>query len=318
MVEGALFTRRNWPTAPDGFHIAVPTGWEIPGAGAIPTTANKNLREGGLQGAKATVAGLIAGEAEPVGALFRTSGPTGNGAELGVAVGIFDVGHPVTVDSLRQEISEAEPASLVEEVAITRLTGLKMTPPLDADPNSRRVVSDYWVPVPHRPEQVAMVRFWGRGAPDDETTAVEDFMIGAFSLILPAHWSGVQRPAALHAYKPAQEGTSTDRAWRLGGWRLGQVFETAPLLDTVATSFSRANARPRDVGVVFLVFAAWLVAVLILVGFQNGTLIAGTAAALGAAGIARKSGKRAAIGLAVVLVGLLALGLALDSSPKGA
>lgn len=240
---------------------------------------------------------------------FHANGKMTNGAEVGVSIGVFETGSDT---DLMTELKEASPNAALTEEVVSRLDAVRVSAPDDGRKGpGRRVTSDYWVSVPHRPGTVAVVRFWTDDSNgSDEMQALEDFMVGSFSLILPAHWSGVQRPASQIVYKAADEASAEEDGWRFAGWRLGTIFKTARLRDSVATSASQSNPKPRDAAKVLVVFVAWLGATLATIGFDRFVIIPGGVASLTAFWSARKLRGKAALGLAVFLAVLLGLGLA--------
>ncbi|MGH9042392.1 MAG: hypothetical protein ACRDZ3_19415 [Acidimicrobiia bacterium] len=302
-------------SSPDGFQLLVPTAWKVLGAGAVPTSPNKDMAEGSLQSSPASVAELIAAGTEPAGTLFRAQGVSGT-AETGVAVGIYDTGSPDSLKLLSQAVSQAAPSAEVKPIAIAETEGLRvMSPPGGSPVGTERIVSDYWVPVPRASGTVALVRFWRRGpGSSDDVAALHERMAGSFGFMFPAYWSGPNRPFALKMYAaPAPDAPAEEDGWRLAGWRLANVFHTAMLPAAKAAALSQAGARRVDRVMILAVFLAWLGALFGLVAFEGGPLLAGGMALMGSLGAARKYRWRAVVGLAVVLAAILGVALGIDS-----
>lgn len=174
---------------------------------------------------------------------------------------------------------------------------------------------DLWVPVPETDGQVVLVRFWRRGRDSGDLYIAfrRDYMAGSFGLMYPVFFSAaVHRPFWLErAEPPAGDGSvEGDGRWRLAGCRLGTIFHTKGLAKDEAAFLSAGGARRVDRLAVFLVFVAWLVAMFTLVGFALGPLLGGSMAFLGSISFIRKYTWRATVGLAVILAGLLGIGLA--------
>jgi hypothetical protein len=308
-MSGAL-DRMPWPTAPDGVRLLVPAVWKTGGAGPIATSTNVDLREGSLPAAKADLEEVIAAGPDLPEALLEASGPIIDGTRIGLAVAVYDLGEAFTPSSLRGALEAASPGAAVEETVVAYTTGVNLIPRTTTAP--RRVISDHWLAVPHRPHHVAVVRFWSEGDGGEKATAMADFMMGGFAFIVPAHWSGMQATLTRRLYKPASAETASEGDWRLTGWRLGQTFSTAAMKGNMASYLSAASYRPSDILPVAGIFVIWFIASIALIGLEARILLPGAVAFFHGALTVRKAGRIATIRMAGFLAALLLLGVAME------
>jgi hypothetical protein len=146
--------------------MIIPAGWDVPDAGAVPTDDNRDGLKGTLESAPAKVGDLISA-APPPNPLFAAHGSIGPGLEVGVTVGAYDIGSPATSGSLRKQLLAAGSSAKIDDFTVATSDGLRITPPpgTPPGPGGASVVADYWVGIPHHPNQVAIVRFWQRAGP---------------------------------------------------------------------------------------------------------------------------------------------------------
>jgi hypothetical protein len=303
----------DWRTTPDGFRMEVPVAWAIEGAGAVPTTPNRDGLEGALEGRSAKISEIVVGTELPV-PLFRASGVTKSGTKTGLSVGVYDLGSAVTVSTLNQQLVGAELGLSVKPQVFAGDNGLWVTQS-NATPDSTgktRVSCEYWASIPHLPTQVVVARFWNDDTGDDpELSSLQRRIADSFAFLFPASFSGGQRPFTLSLYAPSDPDDKTQDGWRLAGWRLGEPYRSKVLTANQAAAASHVP-RQTEIRMVALAYVPWVIAILALVGIDEGKgiLILGTLSALGAIASAQKLKWRAAAALAVVLVVLLGVGLA--------
>lgn len=308
-MSGSL-DRMPWPTAPDGVRLLVPAAWETGSAGPIATSTNVDLREGSLPAAKADLEEVIAAGPDLPDALLEASGPVLDGTRVGVAVAVYDLEDAFTPSSLRAALETASPGAAVEETVVAYTTGVKLTPESTSAPRS--VISDHWLVVPHRPNHVAVVRFWSETDRDEKVMALVDFMMGGFAFIVPAHWSGMQATMTRRLYKPPSPQKASEGDWRLTGWRLGHNFVTAPMKGDMASYLSAASYRPSDIVPLVGIFVIWFIATIALIGFEAPILLLGAVAFFHGAMTVRKAGRVATIRMTGLLAALLLLGVAME------
>lgn len=315
------FYRRQWPTAPDGFSIVIPTSWTVPGAQAAPTSPNRKLAEGSLRATSATVHEIATSGAElPSPLLWATAQPDGD--RSGVSIGVYDVAAGADLGSLREAIRGAVPGQEeVTEVGVARLDGLEVVrTPVDAPGSGLLYTTDLWVDVPGSPDQFAVLRFWRVGSTwDDDAASLERAIADTFLFLLPGQfqgrlnrwairrWGYFKPPDAWDLSAPAQD------EWRAAGWRLGVVFHTAQLTRH-STLFFTATERPKDALLSVAVFVAWIA---VVYGFlADRTQGAGDWVFYGGSGPilawaqGLRRGRRSMLGLLATLGAILGLGFA--------
>jgi hypothetical protein len=312
--------RRQWPTAPDGFSIVIPTWWKVPGAQAAPTMPDGKRAETSLRATQATVAEIFSSGAELPSPLFRATGEPGTG----VTIGVYRIGIGDDQESLRQRIIEALPTRIaVTEVAVSRLTGVEVLPvPAEAADGSGLVyTTDTWVEVPRRPGWVAVVRFrWTGSSWDDGAATLGREIADTFQFLVPGQFRGRLNHWVLRRFRyfeppdhwdlaaPAKDGC------RAAGWRLGVVFHTAQLNDQ-KLGFFTFTQRPKDAFLPVAVCFAWIAVVYgFLADYGDGAgewvFYAGSGPITAWSRDIRHG--RSALGLLVTLGGTLGLGFALS------
>lgn len=314
-------TNRDWRSTPDGFRLLIPAPWRIPGAGAISDSRNENGRDGALYGPPARIDDLIKGPDLPA-PLFRAQGQTENGIEIGVTVGAYDTGAPVTTASLRQQIASAAPDMSVKDETVAGSDGLRLSQPSAPANNPSGVITtfEYWVPIPHQSNQVAIVRFWRRHdsalsqqkVHDTDVAAVQNEIAASFAFLLPTFFSGANRiPALKQQFAPAEPSENASAGWRFAGYRLGNVFQSK-IQPANIVGAATVTVRPLELRLIGVVWLVWVAAILLLVGFKKGEaeLIFGVLSLVPALGAARKLRWRAVVAYAVLLAVLLGVATA--------
>jgi hypothetical protein len=177
-------------------------------------------------------------------------------------------------------------------------------------PGGVSVVCDYWALVRKAPTKAVLVRFWRSGADDQADERLYDDMADSFSFIGPSTWQGLNRPFAMNQYAaPPPDEPTPEGSWRWGGWRLGTVFHTK-LIPAGSQELLMASGTPRKQFLaVFALFVAWLAVALALIGFETGIFLFASFSFMGSLGLVRKYGSRGILAYAMLLVGLLAVGL---------
>jgi hypothetical protein len=296
----------------DGYQLLVPADWEIPGAGLCPTTPNEDCSEGLLVGQAARVSDLVTAGLDLPGQVFRSHGRS-EGERSGVVIGAYAPGLVGSLDDLSQAISKAAPAAAeVQSVVVAEADAVRVNWPVSQrQPGTPAPVFDLWVPVPKPDHQFVVARFWrdGSGSGSEATEKLE-YMASSFSLIAPTFFAGINRRVALSYYEAPAAGEAKE-GWRLGGVRLGTIFHTKLVPESRLGAYTQAGSRKRDRAVLLAEFVVWLVLIIGLVGWKTPLVLAGAGCYLGATAAAKSSWKAWA-GLAVVLVALLAIGLASD------
>jgi hypothetical protein len=226
-------------------------------------------------------------------------------------IGTYDPGLAGSLDDLSKAISKAAPAAAdVKPVVMAEADAIRVNWPFsEHQPGVPAPVLDLWVPVPKPDHQFVVARFWrdGSGSGSEATNKLE-YMASSFSLIAPTFFAGINRRAALSYYE-APAAAEAKEGWRLGGVRLGTAFHTKLVPESrLGVYTTQAGSRKRDRAVLLAQFVVWLALLIGLVGWETPLVLAGAGCYLGATAAA-KSGWKAWVGLAVVLVALLAVGL---------
>jgi hypothetical protein len=247
---------------------------------------------------------------------------TERGTEIGVTVGAYDTGAPVTVAALRQQIASAAPDMSVKDETVAGTDGLRLAPTSvpGANPGDVTTTFEYWVPIPHQPRQVAVVRFWQRNQPassnanlhDADVVAVQNEIAASFAFLLPTFFSGPNRiPALKQQFAPAEPAENTSVGWRFAGYRLGNVFQSK-IQSSGVVGAATVTVRPLELRLIGMLWLVWVAAILVLVGFKKGEveLIFGVLSVVPALGAARKLRWRAVVAYAVLLAVLLGVAVA--------
>jgi hypothetical protein len=295
---------------PDGVKILVPAFWDVPGATAVPTTRNKGMADGRLAAFPAPLSEILTSGGEVPGALFRANGRTPDGAQIAVIIGVYDTG-PDPLGSVIDAASQVSPGAIVTHTTIAGSDGVRIAP-AQVDPQSTgaSVICDYWAQVPRVPTSAALTRFWRLGAGSQAEERLCDDIADTFNFTYPSHWRGWQRPFALSQWvAPSPNEPTPEGAWRWAGSRLGTIFSTKCIPAGSSGLVMQSGVSRSKQIVVLALYVLWLVAAMLLIGFKQGLFLLASFSFIGSLGLVRQYGSRGVLAYAIVLAGLLAVGL---------
>jgi hypothetical protein len=295
----------------DGYGLLVPADWEVPGAMAINASPNRRFSEGLLVGHAVSLAELTDAGIDLPHPGFRAYGSSDSGERCGVVIGVYDPGVSGSLDELSEALAKAAPSGAeVRRSVVSQADAVRLDWPSPAVPaESASPVFEMWAPVPNRPYQFVMARFWREGSGDGEgVTQLFEYMAGTLALIPPTIFRGIQGRVAhfVYAHPPMGE---VQEGWRLAGTRLGSVFHTKVVPPSRVGAYSLGGSRRSDKVLFLAEFIVWLALVITLVGFETPLVLAGTGCYLGSMAF-RDPTWRARVGVTVVFLALLAVGLA--------
>ncbi|MEW6471960.1 MAG: hypothetical protein AB1679_06795 [Actinomycetota bacterium] len=297
--------------APDTIVVAVPATWDVPGASAIPTVRNKNGTEGGLRALPADIEELLKAGMMLPGALFSAEGRYENGVRIGLRFGLYDTGTGDPIALVKDAVARLTPEASVSSTTICGQEAVRTLRRWD-DPRGGAAICDYWGPLRQCPTSMLLLRFWrdGPGKPDAEE--IIDNVAGSVHLAGGANWAGPLRHMMRRRYGPPSESEPHEPGrWRFIGWRLGTVFKSKMIAENEISIVTEMSVRRRDAVVLLVVWLAWIIAFLTLIG-MNFALVLSAFPAMHAVTQLRSKGPKAVVTFAELLAGLFVFGVAIS------
>jgi hypothetical protein len=288
----------------------VPATWDVPGAGPVPTTPNKGFADGRLEPLPADVNELVLAGMKLPGSLFEAEGDNGAGGRVGVAVGVYDTGGGDPISLVQDSVPGRTPTASVQPTLVLSKEGVRTLQRwADDTTEGGSLICDYWARFGKTPTNFVLLRFWRTGPASDDEEELFDDVAGSFLAGGGPMFSGAAHLAIGRKLLPPDPSEVAEPGrFRYAGWRLGTVFRSKMLPANEARFATEGGARARD-GLLFLaVFFPWLVATLVFVGV-GPILLLGAMTSLGAFTQLRSRGSKAVVMLALILGGLLAIGV---------
>ena len=146
----------------DTILVLVPATWEVPGAGSIPTTRNKDFFEGRLVPETAAIDGLVTAGMKLPGALFEAEGRDVAGSRIGVRVGLYDLGGGDPIALVEDAVARLTPEAALSPTTVCGQDAVR-TFLRRSDRQGDAATCDYWGPLQKDPGTLLLLRFWRMG-----------------------------------------------------------------------------------------------------------------------------------------------------------